>query len=111
MSHWYLFSVATICTIFGVIISYTPFIRNTNIGVAAGVFLAIMTNSIWFKITKLLVEPDKIYRFGAIWDLMFAVSWFVLPLLFFQVKIDFQGLIGLLFVAVGVTLLNVGKLF
>lgn len=111
MFHWLLFTLATIFTISGVIISYTPSIRESSIGIIIGVLLALFTNLIWFIITRLLIYPEKIYKFGAVWDLMFAASWFILPIILFQVKLDTQGFIGLLLVVIGVVLLNVGKLF
>lgn len=71
-----------------------------------GMLLGVSTNCIWLLSAKLLDTKEKIYTLSLFWDCAMVAVYFLVPVLFFGIRLDRIGVIGLVIAIVGALLVK-----
>jgi uncharacterized membrane protein len=71
-----------------------------------GIFLGALINVIWFIAAKMHTS-HHMYRFTLIWDAMLMSIYYMMPLIFFGVKMDRWTLLGLSLIVTGAVIIKV----
>lgn len=96
----------TVLYIFCCIVSYTDDWRNSYWYIPVITVVGLLINMIWAGVVKYLDDKQQIYIFGLVWDSIMMTTYYLLPILFFNVKLTKQTIFGLLFVVAGVIVLK-----
>ena len=102
--------VVTLLVISQVILSYSNTAKDKWWFITVGVGVAIIVNIIWFYTAKSSADPDKLYKFGVIWDFMMGFLWLVIPAIFFKEGLTTPVTIGIVMSLIGSILIVVGRL-
>jgi uncharacterized membrane protein len=62
---------------------------------------------IWYYVVKYIGDRDRIYFYSLCWDAILIGVYYFLPILFFGVKLDRYGVVGLALMTAGLILLKV----
>lgn len=103
-------AAAFLCIIFQVVSTYNVTLQNSPYFFWIFIITGIAVNLLWASLVKVVKDGDQILRLGSIWDVLMTVSWFVIPVLFFNVKLNMMAWVGILFLIIGVILLNTSRL-
>jgi len=88
-------------------ISFDKSLHNKWWYIPAGLMLGILSNSIWILTTKYFGDEKKLYTFSLIWDILFVAIYYFLPLIFFDIKLEKHGYIGLLLMVIGILIIKI----
>ncbi len=91
----------------GCAFTYNEKFRQSDWFVLIGVAIGVTINALWFYAVKCLDDKDRIYTFGLIWDSIMMITYYLLPILMFGVKLDKVTIIALLLIVIGMVLLKV----
>jgi hypothetical protein len=81
--------------------SYSETIKNSNYGLIASLAISNIAGSVWFYVAKTTTNPRDILTYGTIWDSFIMLSYWIVPIAFFGVKLNPASIFGLSIVAVG----------
>lgn len=109
MTIWLAILIGFVFTILGIFLSYSNTLKNTNYYYIIGLILSLVTNYLWYYIAKTSTNTTDLYKYGMIWDFILIASWSLIPLIFFNVKLNTQNNIGLVLMLTGVILIKLGK--
>ena len=98
--------IITILYIIGCMISYSDDYRKAYWFVPIGVFIGVLINLVWVYTIKYLDNNQKIYVFGIMWDALMMTTYYLLPILLFDVKLTKTTIIGLILILSGVVILK-----
>lgn len=71
-----------------------------------GLLLGLMSNGLWFLAAKTIGDKQNLYLFTFLWDSVVISIYFLLPLLFFSVKLEKMGFVGLFLIITGIILMK-----
>ena len=66
-----------------------------------GVLLAALNNFVWFYSAKIIENKKEMYLFSALYSILITVVYFLVPILFFGLKINKWELIGIVLMIIG----------
>lgn len=72
-----------------------------------GIMLGATCNLMWLMMTKAIDDKDKIFIYALFWDAVIVAVFYGLPIFFFGVKLDKWGLLGVLMIVIGLTIIKV----
>lgn len=89
-------------------ICYMPLVKESPWFIPAGVLLGALANAVWFSIVKQTKDPAQTLILGYFWDAMIVLTYGLMPILFFGVKLNNIQMIGAGFVMLGLLVVKVG---
>jgi drug/metabolite transporter (DMT)-like permease len=64
---------------------------------------------IWSQICRGASTPREIYTLSAIWDFMIMFTFYVMPIFFTNIKLNWQTVAGVLLVFIGCVIVKLGE--
>jgi hypothetical protein len=71
-----------------------------------GLFIGLCSNGLWFLAAKTIGNKDQLYIFSMFWDCLIVGIYFLFPVLFFGIKLDKIGIVGLCFIVIGTLIIK-----
>jgi drug/metabolite transporter (DMT)-like permease len=87
--------------------AYMPTVRNSAKLFIIGILCANTAHLLWMLNTRLLANSRLIFFYGLSWDLLVTVASFLVPILFFSVRFQLVGYIGLGMIFCGLFLVKI----
>lgn len=81
---------------------------NTTLYFTIGLSIAILGNSLWLLLTKILPTNNSIYIGGIVYDSLVTLAFILIPWYFIGIKLANIQWIGLIIVIVGLLTLKLG---
>ena len=106
MNYIYLL-VTLISTSSYVILTYKYNTIDPILYYGLGIFFAVLGNVTWLICSKTFIYDEDMFKFAGIWDTAIVICWIVIPLLFCNIDISTQKITGILFMLLGVTMINI----
>src|SRR5574343_606007 len=107
--EWFILALVAIIYSFGYYLTYTPSCRNQWWYYPVGMVTWGTASFLWLWTAKYLNDEKRIYVYSFFWDSLMCIICYGLPLIFFNVKVNFYGIIGVLLVILGLVFLKVGE--
>lgn len=101
---WYTFIAASLFYLFGAYIAYDVAIKASPWFLPLGVVVGIVSNLIWLYVTKITTDNKELFLYGLIWDVMMMAAYIIVPLLLFNVRLDWKQSLGTILVIIGLIL-------
>ena len=98
--------LAGILYVFAAYMSYSEGMRREWWYVPLAVFVGTIASTIWFWTVRYIDDKDRIYVYTMFWDFVLCAVYFVVPLLWFGVKLDRWQLCGLLLMIIGLAVIK-----
>lgn len=95
-----------ILTIINIIFSYLSSWKNSIFYYPIGITVALIVNLLWFKIAREVLDNNSLYRYGVVWDVLIALSWLLIPVLFFGIKLTKTNVTGLVLLVIGIVMIH-----
>jgi len=87
-------------------ISFDKSVHNKWWYVPLCLMLGIVSNSMWILSTKYFGDEKKLYTFSLIWDIIYFAIYYFLPLIFFDIKLEKNGYLGLILMVIGILIIK-----
>lgn len=87
---------------------YNEALKNTNWYYPA-IIIPTIINIVLFSMLAKRAGADAVYLYGRYWDLMTCGLYLLLPILFFGVKLNSTGLVGLGLIIIGTLVIHFGS--
>jgi drug/metabolite transporter (DMT)-like permease len=105
--EWVWFAIAML----GYVVScnfafHEEFRRNSPWFIPINVLIGVALSTIWYINIRNLDDKDRIYFYGVVWDMGIVLTYYILPIIFFEVKLNRFGLAGVGFMIFGMLLLK-----
>lgn len=104
-----LFTLVFIIYSIASVVSYNDEIRNSYRLFVYGLPLSFFGSVIWYIIIRILNEKDKIYVAGIYWDVVVAFTCTLVPLLFFNLKLNYLTWVGVGVIFLGLLLIKISN--
>jgi len=88
-------------------ISYSDAWRKSGWFIPVGVVIGLIASTCWFILVKYVNNNQRIYVYSLFWDAIICWSFYVVPLIFFNIKIDRWGFLGLAMMVAGLTIIKI----
>lgn len=102
--QWLLLVVVAVFSVAAAYLSYLESCRDCWWYVPAGVSLAVPVSIIWYSSARLLGNANSVYFYSMCWDAVAVAAFYLIPLLCFGVRLNWQGLAGVVCMLVGLLL-------
>lgn len=102
--QYIIFILAVIFFCFSAFICYNNEVRNSKYFIFLGLILGNLTSFLWFYLAKMLQEKEKIYFASVIWDVLLFLVFILIPIFFFEVKLNKYCILGLTMIVLGLLL-------
>lgn len=83
------------------------FRRNSPWFIPINMLIGIGVSTIWYLNIRHLDDKDRIYFYGIVWDMGIVLTYYIIPLIFFDVRLSKLGLLGIGLMIAGMLLLKV----
>jgi hypothetical protein len=87
-------------------ISFHKEIHNQIWYIPLAITIGLFNNILWIFSTKYFTEEKKLYTFSLIWDIIFISIYYFLPLMFFNIKMDKYGWLGVILMTIGALIIK-----
>jgi multidrug transporter EmrE-like cation transporter len=87
-------------------ISYNPTLKASLWYFPLGLVISNITALSWMYLAKHIQDPNQVYSTGMIWDGLIVVSFYLVPLAFFSVKMNPISFLGIGLVLIGTVLVK-----
>lgn len=104
--EWFWLVIAGIIYSICAYMCYHESFRNSQWYMPAGLILGFMAVIIWFSTVRLIGDKHRIYFYSLMWDAVLVGVYYVIPILFFNVRLDKWGIIGLALMTLGLVLVK-----
>lgn len=74
----------------------------------ASMIIGFLYSLLWYFSTTMIKEKTEYFMFVLIWDFVYIAVFYLTPVLFFGVKIDRWGVIGILSMVAGLLIMKIG---
>jgi len=101
---WMLFSAASLFYLLGAYIAYDVAIKASPWFLPAGIAVGIVSNLIWLYVTKITTDNKDLFLYGLVWDVMMMAAYIIVPMLLFDVRLDWKQTVGTILVVLGLIL-------
>jgi hypothetical protein len=65
---------------------------------------------IWYWSTKIVDNKEEFFIFVLMWDLVYIAVFYFTPLIFFNVKLDYWGIFGMITMVIGLIIMKIGHM-
>jgi multidrug transporter EmrE-like cation transporter len=110
MFEWLVLVVIGLLYVCSAYLSYNEEWRRTDWFWPVSVVLGLVISSVWFAMVKYLDDKQRIYVYSLCWDSLMCGTFYLVPLIFFGVKLDRWSVLGLILMIAGVMLIKVRSL-
>jgi len=108
MEWFILFLFGVIYSIYAYI-SYSPSLdKNSPNYCSYFIILGLFHSFLWYLSVVTNENKEKLFVFILIWDLIYMAVFYLVPILFFDVKFNITGIIGLFVMIVGLFIMKFG---
>lgn len=104
MNNWILVFIGSLFYILEAVYAYSNFIKSQWYYMPLALVTAVCGASFWFWIAK-HAPKDQLYSLACTWDFLLVSYFYFIPIMFFGIKLNKQGLVGLALMFLGVILL------
>lgn len=91
-----------------VALSYNETVKASWYYFPVGILIGMITNFLWFWIAKQISDKSIIIKYGFYWDTMIVLTYALIPMLFFGVRLSSMTEIGIALIAIGIILTKLG---
>jgi hypothetical protein len=88
-------------------IGYSEKIKETAYYYPVGISLMVLAHILWLTLAKKTNDSTVLYHYGLVWDIASTISCYLIPILFYGVKLNLTSIVGFLLVLVGLKLISV----
>lgn len=88
-------------------LSYNKAILESGWGLYLSILVSNATGITWLMIARRTPDQRDILTYGTIWDSLTTLSFWVVPIFFFGVKLNSTSVLGLILVAAGTLLVKI----
>lgn len=106
--YFLLFIVFIIYSI-GSAIAYNDSIRNSPWLYVYALIISTVGSLLWITIVKIVDQKEKIYVVGVWWDVIVALAYTIVPIIFFHLKFGPMAWMGVILIMAGLLLLKRGS--
>lgn len=96
--------MASVFYLMGAYIAYDAAFKASAWFLPVGIIVGIISNLIWLYVTKITVDNKELFIYGLVWDVMMMAAYIVIPVLLFNVRLDWKQTVGTILVLTGLTL-------
>lgn len=89
---------------------FEPSIRNSKYLIPLGLLVALIGNIVWLLLARDIKDNKQLMLYGLIWDMMITASFLVVPIVFFNVRLNFMSAIGCLIAVAGIVIMKLSSL-
>jgi multidrug transporter EmrE-like cation transporter len=105
--EWAWLIVITVVYIICAYLTYKEEWRHEWWYIPVGCIFGYILVPIWYLVVRHIDDNDRIYFYSLCWDTLMVLVYYLLPIFLFGVKLNRNGVIGLLLMAAGLILLKV----
>lgn len=88
-------------------ISYEVGFKSSIYYFPVGLILALLANFIWLTIAKRTLDTKELFIYALIWDICLTLSYFVTPLVLFNLSLDIKHVIGVILIILGIIAIKI----
>lgn len=97
-----------ICDVASIFLSYSPAAKEKSWFTLLLFGIGIVQTANFVLVTKISTDQKQLFDYCLVWESLAAISWFVLPALFFDVKATPISIIGACVMVAGIVLIRLG---
>ena len=110
--EWIFLLVAAILYYVYAVISFSPsFDKNSYLFFLYCMILGLINSFLWYFSIRLTKDKNDFFVLVLMWDAIYMAVFYFTPVLLFDVKLDRSGLIGLIFMVLGLLVMKFGHHF
>lgn len=87
-------------------LSYSDAWRRSPWLIPVGMSIGIVSSIAWFMLVKQVDDKQRIYFYSLIWDTIICSCFYIVPIIFFSVKIDRWSFLGLALMICGLVIIK-----
>lgn len=85
---------------------YLPQLKESPAYYFLGILIPLIANFLWLHSARQISNPESLYKLGVYWDVCVSLSFFLVPIIFFQVRMPALGYLGLSLIISGLIVLK-----
>jgi uncharacterized membrane protein len=104
--EWFWLGVSAVICIGASFLSFNESWRDKSWFLLVSIGLATTSATIWYSMVRYIGDIDRLYFYSACWDSVIFLVYYLIPVLFFGIRLESSGLVGIVLIGFGLALLR-----